>query len=528
MSPDTVSSLFPDRPIRPLPKRRLREKLSPEVADSIKYPPSTHETAPLFYYPPYTVKDEGSPPRNGSASPVEQGRRAEPGRNYTPRRSGVGVSDGDEEDGALRSTLVTRSPPEILTRAARRPSRPDQARQPNPQPPPSTTSSVDGYDSFENTNNKKKRKIPSAGDPSLNGAHALNNEISSLAISGAAHPPASDLHSDRSYTHSSAYPGSGTFTTSNQGISGPGRGRLGRTRNGRSPLRALSDGNNTWAGRGSKAVPPQWASAEHEGSGIISNAIANAEKLRPQGQENVSLFQQPSSTTKTTPASTQFTFTCDSQVPGTVQWPGHSSKHNMATQTPSGVSPGGNAGNGVHHDGSSKAASGESGNSRRRSRRRLEKELIVAARNRHQIAADNYYQNLPRSEDIWICEFCEYERIFGEPPRALIRDYEIKDRRHRQEEADRKRLLEKAKAKSRKGRKNGKAQTRGHGTNQNSAQSQPEPVGEGTPPMDAGLGHSTQSEEEDYADEFEDEYSNSVADVAHRRDPDVPPPPVQA
>ncbi|KAM5346527.1 hypothetical protein ACJ41O_009532 [Fusarium nematophilum] len=510
MSPDTVSSLFPDRPIRPLPKRRLREKLSPEVADSIKYPPSTHETAPLFYYPPYTVKDEGSPPRNGSASPVEQGRRAEPGRNYTPRRSGVGVSDGDEEDGALRSTLVTRSPPEILTRAARRPSRPDQARQPNPQPPPSTTSSVDGYDSFENTNNKKKRKIPSAGDPSLNGAHALNNEISSLAISGAAHPPASDLHSDRSYTHSRDF-----------------RARTRKTR-----------AHEEWQKPAACIVRWQqyvgWkrvqscAATMGVRSGIISNAIANAEKLRPQGQENVSLFQQPSSTTKTTPASTQFTFTCDSQVPGTVQWPGHSSKHNMATQTPSGVSPGGNAGNGVHHDGSSKAASGESGNSRRRSRRRLEKELIVAARNRHQIAADNYYQNLPRSEDIWICEFCEYERIFGEPPRALIRDYEIKDRRHRQEEADRKRLLEKAKAKSRKGRKNGKAQTRGHGTNQNSAQSQPEPVGEGTPPMDAGLGHSTQSEEEDYADEFEDEYSNSVADVAHRRDPDVPPPPVQA
>ncbi|KAL6409414.1 hypothetical protein AUP68_05788 [Ilyonectria robusta] len=63
-------------------------------------------------------------------------------------------------------------------------------------------------------------------------------------------------------------------------------------------------------------------STEHEGTGIISNAIANAEKLRPQGQENVSLLQQHSSAEKATPASTQFTFTCDSQVPGTVQWPG--------------------------------------------------------------------------------------------------------------------------------------------------------------------------------------------------------------
>lgn len=61
---------------------------------------------------------------------------------------------------------------------------------------------------------------------------------------------------------------------------------------------------------------------ERPGYGIISNAIANAEKLPPQGQENVSLLQQHPAVNKTTPASSQFTFTCDSQVPGTVQWPG--------------------------------------------------------------------------------------------------------------------------------------------------------------------------------------------------------------
>ncbi|KAK7420666.1 hypothetical protein QQX98_002661 [Neonectria punicea] len=514
MSPDTVSSLFPDRPIRPLPKRRLRERLSPEVADSIKYPPSTHENAPLFYYPPYTLKDEGSPPRAGSVSPVEQGRRNEPGRNYTPRRNGVGLSDGDEEEAALRSTLVTRSPPEILTRAARRPPRPDQARHPNPQPPPSTTSSIDGYDSFENTNNKKKRKIPSAGDPTLNGTHALNHEINSLAISARAQSPGSELNGDKSYSHTAGYPGSGTFMTNNQGISGPGRGRLGRSRNGRSPLRALSDGNNTWAGRTSKPAPPQWAPPEHEGTGIISNAIANAEKLRPQGQENVSLLQQHSSIGKATPASTQFTFTCDSQVPGTVQWPGQSTKHNMGTQTSSSVPPAVNGNSGAAQEGSLKASSGGSGNSRRRERRLYEKELNMATRHRRQIAADTYFHNPPKPADIWICEFCEYERIFGEPPRALIRDYEVKDRRHRQEEADRKRLLEKAKAKSRKGKKNGKAPARGGTATQTPAQDQGESTGkQGAPPMDKGNSHSTQSEEVDYGDEFEDEYSNPPPDI---------------
>lgn len=256
MSPDTVSTLFPDRPIRPLPKRRLRERLSPEAADTIKYPPSTHDAVPLFYYPPYTLKDEGSPSSVDSYSPLpaEQGRRIDSGRNYTPRRNKANRGDGEEEEPALRSTLVARSPPEILSRAANRSSRSEQPRHADPQPPPSTTSSVDGYDSFENASNKKKRKIPSAGDSALNGTHALNSDIGSLAISVGAHSPASDMNGDRP----SGYPGSGTFMPTGQGISGSGRGRLGMSRNGRSPLRALADGNNTWAPRTPKPAPPQW------------------------------------------------------------------------------------------------------------------------------------------------------------------------------------------------------------------------------------------------------------------------------
>lgn len=59
----------------------------------------------------------------------------------------------------------------------------------------------------------------------------------------------------------------------------------------------------------------------------------------------------------------------------------------------------------------------------------------------------------PRLEDIWICEFCEYESIFGHPPEALIRQYEIKDRKERKRLAEKKRLLEKAKMKGRKTKK---------------------------------------------------------------------------
>lgn len=260
MSPDTVSSLFPDRPIRPLPKRRLRERLSPEVAQSIQYPPSTHDSVPLFYYPPYTLKEEveGSIPAE-PAAPLQHNRPSIPETSFGSLRNGVSPGIVEEEEATVRSSLVARSPPEIFSRAARNPSRPDQPRPADPQPPPSATSSVDGYDSFENTNNKKKRKIPSAGDSAINATHSLNSEIGSLAISAGGHAPTSDVHGDRLHHGTPGYAASGAYA-SNQGFSGPGRGRLGRSRNGRSPLRALSDGNNAWPARSSKAGVPCWTS----------------------------------------------------------------------------------------------------------------------------------------------------------------------------------------------------------------------------------------------------------------------------
>lgn len=222
----------------------------------------------------------------------------------------------------------------------------------------------------------------------------------------------------------------------------------------------------------------------------------------------MSLLQQHSAATKGAPASTQFTFTCDSQVPGNnIQWPGkciwvgedvnlltqspgHASKHNMPAQAGPGYLPHSSV---VHHDGSSIAASRGSGSSRQDSKRRLERSLERAARRRRQAATEARRANPESTEHGWICEFCEYESIFGEPPRALIRTYEIKDRKRRQEEADRKRLLEKAKAKSRKGRKGGKASSRDH------AAAQPPPQDQGDH-MDGNHHHPAQSEgdEEEY------------------------------
>lgn len=164
------------------------------------------------------------------------------------------------------------------------------------------------------------------------------------------------------------------------------------------------------------------------------------------------------------------------------------------------------------HDVDSKSASRSSGKSRRESRRRLEKELAMAAQHRQQMAAERYFNNPPKLDDIWICEFCEYERIFGEPPRALIREYELKDRRARQEEADRKRLLEKARAKGRKAKKNMKGASKANNaaTPHDEYQHSDEQL---RSPEHQGNGHSTQSEEEeddDYLGEYDDEQPNSV------------------
>ncbi|KAK0390863.1 hypothetical protein NLU13_0366 [Sarocladium strictum] len=507
MSPDTVSSLFPDRPIRPLPKRRLREKLSPEVAHKIQFPPSTHDAPPLFQYPSYSSREDGVP-ESPSATAAE--RRNEAIRNYTPRPQGTGTLDSV----GIRSTLVTRSPPEILTRAAHRPvaSKSETTRY-DTQPPPSTASSIDGYDSFENTNNKKKRKIPSAGDSGHNGPSGLSSDINSLSISGDMLPPGAD-GADKYYSQSARYGMPGSYPPHSPGMSGPGRGRLGRS-GGRSPLRTIPDGNNVWSNRSGRMPQGQWP-PEQEGMGIITNAIANAGKHPLSGQENVSLLQQYSSSNKATAASAQFTFTCDSQVPGTLQWPGHANKHNTGAHPEASAVPDQHSGR-QQAQGSAAGHRG-SGNSRRRDRKRLEKELDMAARHRRQVAADSYYHNPPKPEDIWICEFCEYERIFGEPPRALIREYELKDRRLRQEVAERKRMLEKAKAKARKNKKSAKTSSKANqSSGQTPEQVQTEMNGEqGLPHMQSG-GHSTQSEE-DYEDDVDEEYT-------HPPPPPPPPPP---
>ncbi|KAI0188471.1 hypothetical protein EV127DRAFT_434166 [Xylaria flabelliformis] len=475
MSPESSSSLFPDRPIRPLPKRRLRERISPDIADSITYPPTPQTSTPLFVYP-YNSREEPSPfsPDLVGAAIRDNGLRREGEAGF--RRTGlVANRDDDSLITQARRALGSRGFHEPAEHGIRVPPRSGQPRQPKPQPPPSTASSADGYDSFENTNNKKKRKIPIAGETILNGTHVLNEPA---AFGMPSPPPTGDDDSGDHVPTSTPYYQSGGPLSNGQGISGPGRGRYGRNRNGRSPLRALSDSNANWNGRNMKLrTTSQYPSPPAEHSGIISTAIASAEKIPvPTGQENISLLQQQIPTKPSPRSSTQFTFTFGSQNP--VSWPGSDpASHDMAgshrahqppdateyhhgaarsTQSHPGLSST-MAGQGSTHtsthpgDSSGKRVSNTAATAKKPKRRG--NSLLRAARQRRR---ETEYQNMhhpPAPEDYYLCEFCEYELIFGHPPEALIRQYEIKDRRRRREEAERRRLLEKAKMKSRKGKK---------------------------------------------------------------------------
>jgi hypothetical protein len=239
MSPDTLSALFPDRPIRPLPKRKIREKLSPEVVESIEYPPPARHTVPLFIYPPCTKKEEdclwsGVQPRNRPDEAV----KAENPQKYGQERYSTAASDITHGSAYSTKPLDGRMPSPAL----------DKPSSVEHKLSISATSSADGYDSLESANNKKKRKIPSAGDSMLTPVTSLGGNISDHLAAELPHAT-SDINGDKNWPMHPSESASDAQNPNAQGISGSGRGRLSRPSKGRSPLRALPDGNNSWLAR---------------------------------------------------------------------------------------------------------------------------------------------------------------------------------------------------------------------------------------------------------------------------------------
>lgn len=212
--------------------------------------------------------------------------------------------------------------------------------------------------------------------------------------------------------------------------------------------------------------------------GIISTAIANAAVLSspPSGPGNISLLEQQNST----PTKTQFTFTCESDSSKGMALQGQSpyaaplqQQQQQQTRSPTSPLPTAaqtqrafatqgtqtspsmttHANQQAQPDTQQQGQGTETGSTGKKKKKSPGSIYALAARQRK---IQQQYANLhhpPAAEDIWICEFCEYESIFGHPPEALIRQYEIKDRKERKRLAEKRRLLEKAKMKGRKGKK---------------------------------------------------------------------------
>lgn len=106
-------------------------------------------------------------------------------------------------------------------------------------PAKAASNAQDGYDAFENTNNKKKRKIPTSGG--LGSHSSLSSDVGNLSCSSGSGISVDDGPGQ--------YYGSGNPVPVGGGISGSGRGRYGRNAgravNGRNPLAAHSP--NAWS-----------------------------------------------------------------------------------------------------------------------------------------------------------------------------------------------------------------------------------------------------------------------------------------
>lgn len=234
-APDTPSTIYPDRLIRPLPRRTLRSRLSSDAADTIFYPP-TPPASQIFY----GVSADSEEAVNESKVYVQQTVETElsPEVDAHSFETSVELESGDEDGPVVVRRSGVRRSSLSLSASSNHPNFPNvdapQAK--------SSSSGPDGYDAFENTNNKKKRKIPTPGN--LGGHHsALSPEFASmgLASSTPAPPPAP---SDSTGT----YYGSGNPASPlGSGISGSGRGRLGRPvvrSSSRTPLSA--NAQNGW------------------------------------------------------------------------------------------------------------------------------------------------------------------------------------------------------------------------------------------------------------------------------------------
>lgn len=411
------------RPIRPLPKRRLRSRLSEDASAALFGPPQ-QPTTPLFYFPYNNYAGDAL------------------GRTGTPVGFGTGShhigenlqDSSDEEDNSNGS--VSRGVGNDVSGVAE-----------------AAAGQADSYEWSENTNNKKKRKIPTPANPG--GSTGSNGAGGSGSQSSPGFSPTSASTPRNRWKSSSSTQ--------------------------RSPLSAISSTNHAFLRRNFRRYPSSpstdsFSKRLTNGKSTV-NEPTTPPKKTPHDDSDLSGLPPPKQT--------QFTFVCDSPVSASLAFstPSHNAAsaardpsadragyqkamHTIGTQTSPSMS------NNPTYPLTPQQTKKKSSSPRTTSSRR--DYALQQQRRRRQEAMGGGGNH----GEIWICEFCEYESIFGEAPEALMRQYEIKDRKERRRLAEKRRLLEKAKQKGKKnpGKNSGKKGGGGaHQNNSNSAAPPPPP-----------------------------------------------------
>lgn len=574
-SPDTASPIYPERAIRPLPRNRLKSKLSPEQASTIQFPPEPPPIPPTlsFNIPETSAPNHHRHLTNGHA---HRDHDHDHDHDHDPddedydhcqhRRghrlvhhhctchedadSGEDEVEFDHPDyryppAPMMTNGVAVKPVDSLQRRLV-----EAARASGKSPPTgSTASSADGYESFENTSNKKKRKIPLSGASSMHQS-SLSAEMANMGISNTHRNGAPDdisVHGMTAaeleqYHAQAAHASNGGSGT---GISGAGRGRYGRQEaRHRKPLAHAVNTSNLHNSRhpnGTVRSDDAADSGVENTGGIISQAIKTAAEQGPltpavKGRENFTFTCESDSATKMvdqhpahaapygTPTPQRHAAAPGKSTHGTQTTPSHRGGHppiNNAARPP--PPPANHAPPTSHHH-QQQHQQQPAPSPKPRPRRNPTREYALQAAQRKKNQQYQNYHHQPKPQDVYICMFCEYEDIYGVPPYALIRQYEIKDRKERKKAAEKRRLLEKAKMKGRKNKKGAKGKNNAVNNAANPAPpNQPQNYDPNLPPPDGEEFYD--DEEEDYEG---DEYDPVGEDEEFDNEGYYPPPPAPA
>lgn len=273
-------------------------------------------------------------------------------------------------------------------------------------------SQMDSYDWVENSNNKKKRKIPSPANPgavlgSSGGGGGCNVNVGAQSSGFSPNGP--------NTTPRSRWKPSGCTQRSPLGISSI-HSAVRRT-----PRRYPASPLDSRRANGTSRLFPQSGSDDTQStaSSQNENSLYTIDKGLHQSQ-----FTFEHMTPASTSLARQTNFSPGSSYPKTMS--------TVGTQT----SPSISATNAYPPTPTPQKKKGSGKAKQAQQRQRRQGGLYGVPGN-------------PNGE-IWICEFCEYESIFGERPEALMRQYDIKERRERRRLREKQRLLEKAKQKGKK------------------------------------------------------------------------------